>query len=115
MTAIHRPTFLAEEPLRPRTEDEILAAYIEVRERPFWGDASAVEIAEELGVDVLDVLRAEARLLNRRRADRVMELYRDVIQRRGLDLTWDELAITLLEAFDSRFARAEKHNEGGAA
>lgn len=115
MTAIHRPTFLAEEPLRPRTEDEILAAYVEVRERPFWGDASAVEIAEELGVDVLDVLRAEARYLRRRQAHRLIALAEDVIARRGLDLDWYGLGITLLEAFDSRLARAEKHNEGRAA
>lgn len=93
MTAVHMPGRLH--------DDEILARYVELLERPFWSDASPVEIADELGVDVRDVLRAEARYLRRRQAHRLIALAEDVIARRGLDLDWYGLGITLLEAYDS--------------
>lgn len=87
--------------------DDILARYVELLERPFWSDASPVEIADELGVDVQDVLRAEERYLRRRKAHRLIAIYEDIIRRRGLELDWYELGITFGEAYDSglEFAR----------
>lgn len=100
MTAVHMPGRLH--------DDEILARYMELLERPFWGDASAVEIAEELGVDVLDVLRAEERYLRRRNAHRLIGFLEDIIARRGLDLDWYELGITLGETYDSALELAKR-------
>src|SRR5690606_6190533 len=96
MTAVHMPGRLH--------DDEVLARYVELLERPFWNDASPVEIAHELGLDVRDVLRAEERYLRRRKAHRIIAFYEDVIARRGLDCDWYELGITLGEDFDSRLA-----------
>lgn len=96
MTAVHMPGRLG--------DDEILAAYVELRAQPFWDDASPVEIADELGVTVRDVLRAEERYLRRRNAHRLIGFLEDIIARRGLDLTWYQFGITLAEDFDSRLA-----------